>query len=81
MTQNVKYAGYVIREFSNRGDLDAYLADRVFEWTEQGFGYEALLGSDYLELRTDRGNTVTLTFSFVSDYPFGEGSTLKHLFD
>ena len=77
MKYTVKYRGMVLREFDNQGDLDAYLADRIFEWTEQGTEYTAHLGSDYVELITDRGNTVTLNFSLVLDDTFTEGGFFK----
>jgi len=77
MAYVLKHRGLTVKEFSNQGELDAYLADRVFEWTEQGLGYEAHLGADYVELVTDRGNTVTLTFSLVSDNPFTERGLFK----
>lgn len=77
MKYTVKHRGLTLREFENQGDLDAYLADRVYEWTEQGFGYEAHVGADYVELITDRGNSVTLTFSLVLDDPFAERDFFK----
>lgn len=85
MGYTVRIKGQVIREFDDVGDLNSYLADRVYEWTEMGFGYQAYLGSDYLELVNDRGNTVTLTISppvstrdlFISDDTFAEWDTFK----
>ena len=77
MKYTVSYRGAVIREFENVGDMDAYLADRVFEWVELGQGYNAHLGSDYLELVNDRGTRVVLSFtpveSLVSNDTFAQG--------
>lgn len=78
MKYAVQYRGAVIREFDNPGDLDSYLADRVFEWTELSPEHLAYVGQDYIDLTNDRGTTVRLTFtptgmtSFESDDSFGE---------
>ena len=63
MRYSVKYGGLTVKEFDTQGDLDSYLADRVQEWTEMGYGYLAHLGADYLKLETDRGTTILLTFT------------------
>lgn len=84
MKYEVKYGGMTVKQFDTVGDLDIYLADRVWEWTELSPGHNAHLGHDYLELVNDRGTKVVLTFtpgpsasSFISDNPFTEGHPFK----
>ena len=77
MKYAVTYRGMTLREFKSQGELDAFLADKVFEWTGQGEDYTAHLGTDYIELVTAKGNKITLDVSLVPDNPFAERGLFK----
>lgn len=62
----ITYKGMVVKEFNTVGEMDQYLADRVFEWTGLSYGHNAYMGKDYLELVNDRGTRVLLTFTPVN---------------
>lgn len=88
MTYKVTYKNVILKEFDTVGELDQYLADRVWEWVELSPHHTAHLGVDYLEMVNDRGTTVTLSFtpikrpdSLVSDNPLTERDTIKSLFN
>lgn len=66
MKYTIEYRGTVLKGFDTVGDRDAYLADRVQEWTEQGPGYRVAFGlfpQETVELITDRGNKVVLVLT------------------
>lgn len=88
MTYRITYKGMVVKEFDTAGEMDQYLADRVFEWVDLSPEHTAHLGADYLEMVNDRGTRVTLSFtpvkrpdSLVSDNSLIEGDTVKRLFN
>lgn len=75
----ITYKGMVVKEFNTVGEMDQYLADRVFEWTGLSYGHNAYMGKDYLELVNEKGTRVLLNFtpepvsSLVLDNAFVEG--------
>lgn len=87
MTYKVTYKGAVVKEFNTVGEMDQYLADRIYEWVDLGPQHNAHLGTDYLELVNDRGTSVILSFtpvkkdSFVPDDSLTEWSTVEGLFN
>lgn len=88
MTYRITYKGMVVKEFDTAGEMDQYLADRVFEWVDLSPSHTAHLGTDYLEMVNDRGTSVTLSFtpvkrpdSLVSDNSLAERSAVKEFFN
>ena len=75
----ITYKGMVVKEFNTVGEMDQYLADRVFEWTGLSYGHNAYMGKDYLELVNEKGTRVLLNFtpeptgSLIFNDPFVEG--------
>lgn len=88
MNYKVTYKGMVLKEFNTAGEMDQYLADRVFEWVDLSPQHTAHLGTDYLEMINDRGTRVVLSFtpvsrgdSLVPDSPLTEGDTIERVFN
>lgn len=55
--------GTVLREFDTAGEMDSFLADRIFDWTNISQNHLAHMGSDYVELVNERGTSIRLTFT------------------